>query len=50
MLRVATDDDWWRQLRQGAEAVARPFTWERCADETLAAYRRVLEVRLPRAA
>ncbi len=43
MFRVATDDDWWRQLRRGAEEAARPFTWERCAAETRAAYERVLE-------
>ena len=42
MLRVCTDDDWWRSLREGAEEVAKPFTWERCANETLAAYRRAL--------
>jgi alpha-1,3-rhamnosyl/mannosyltransferase len=39
LLRVATDDDWWRELRRGAEAVARPFTWDRCAADTLAVYR-----------
>jgi alpha-1,3-rhamnosyl/mannosyltransferase len=41
LLRVATDDDWWAQLRRGAAAAARPFTWERCAAETLAVYRHV---------
>jgi len=39
MARVVEDDDWWRTLRQGTEAVARPFTWERCAADTLAVYR-----------
>jgi alpha-1,3-rhamnosyl/mannosyltransferase len=39
--RVATDDDWWRSLRQGATEVARPFTWERCADQTRRAYEAV---------
>jgi alpha-1,3-rhamnosyl/mannosyltransferase len=39
MARVAEDDDWWHWLRQGAEEAARPFTWERCAAETLAVYR-----------
>jgi alpha-1,3-rhamnosyl/mannosyltransferase len=39
--RVVTDDDWWRSLRQGAEAKARPFTWERCAAETLQVYRQL---------
>jgi alpha-1,3-rhamnosyl/mannosyltransferase len=41
LLRVCTDDDWWRWLRTGAEEAARPYTWERCAAETLAVYRRV---------
>jgi glycosyltransferase involved in cell wall biosynthesis len=39
LLRVTCDDDWWHQLRLGGEDVARPFTWERCAAETLALYR-----------
>jgi alpha-1,3-rhamnosyl/mannosyltransferase len=39
LLRVATDDDWWEGLRRGVEAVARPFTWDRCAADTLAVYR-----------
>lgn len=39
LLRVTTDDDWWRSLRRGALAVARPYTWERCAAGTLAVYR-----------
>ena len=42
MLRICTDDDWLKILKAGAEDVARPFTWERCADETLAAYRKAL--------
>jgi alpha-1,3-rhamnosyl/mannosyltransferase len=42
IIRVCTDDDWWRSLRQGAEEVVRPFTWQRCAQGTLAAYRRAL--------
>jgi alpha-1,3-rhamnosyl/mannosyltransferase len=37
--RVVDDDDWWHSLRQGVTAVARPFTWERCAAETLNVYR-----------
>src|SRR5207244_7898215 len=40
--RVLTDDDWWQGLRAGATAVASPFTWQRCAVDTLAAYRRAL--------
>jgi glycosyltransferase involved in cell wall biosynthesis len=39
LVRVLTDDDWWRSLRQGVTEFARPFTWERCAAETLALYR-----------
>jgi alpha-1,3-rhamnosyl/mannosyltransferase len=42
LLRVCTDDDWWRWLRAGAVQEARPYTWERCAVETLAVYRAVL--------
>src|SRR5207244_490938 len=42
LLRVCTDDDWWRALRRGAVAAARPFTWERCAADTLAVYGQVL--------
>jgi alpha-1,3-rhamnosyl/mannosyltransferase len=42
LVRVCTDDDWWKSLREGAEEAARPFTWERCAADTLAAYRRAL--------
>jgi alpha-1,3-rhamnosyl/mannosyltransferase len=40
--RVCEDDDWWRSLRRGAVEAARPFTWEQCAADTLAGYRRVL--------
>ena len=39
--RVLTDDDWWLGLRQGAVDVARPFTWERCAAQTLQIYRQL---------
>jgi alpha-1,3-rhamnosyl/mannosyltransferase len=41
LLRVCTDDDWWRSLRVGAVEKARPYTWERCAAETLRVYRAV---------
>jgi len=41
MHRVVTDDDWWRSLRQGAQEAAQPFTWEQCAADTLAVYRRL---------
>jgi glycosyltransferase involved in cell wall biosynthesis len=39
LLRVGEDDDWWRELRRGAEAFARPYTWEQCAADTLRVYR-----------
>lgn len=41
MTRVIVDDDWCQSLRRGAEEVARPFTWERCAAATWDVYRRV---------
>jgi glycosyltransferase involved in cell wall biosynthesis len=37
--RVVEDDDWQQALRHGVEDVARPFTWEACAADTLRAYR-----------
>ena len=42
LLRITTDDDWWKELRRGAEETARAFTWEHCAADTLAVYARVL--------
>jgi alpha-1,3-rhamnosyl/mannosyltransferase len=39
LARVITDEDWRQSLRRGAEAVARPYTWERCAADTLRVYR-----------
>jgi alpha-1,3-rhamnosyl/mannosyltransferase len=54
LMRVTTDEDWWKELRQGTEEVAKPFTWERCAADTLAVYARVLKggegLPLPKAA
>jgi glycosyltransferase involved in cell wall biosynthesis len=41
MQRVVEEDDWWRQLRQGAVAAAQPFTWEQCAADTLRVYRQL---------
>jgi alpha-1,3-rhamnosyl/mannosyltransferase len=41
MERVLTDDDWCQALREGATTVARPYTWEQCAADTIRAYRRV---------
>jgi alpha-1,3-rhamnosyl/mannosyltransferase len=39
--RVCADDDWWQELRTGATEAARPYTWERCAADTLRVYRAV---------
>jgi glycosyltransferase involved in cell wall biosynthesis len=41
LLRVVRDDEWWHSLRRGVEEVARPFTWDRCAADTLRVYRAV---------
>jgi alpha-1,3-rhamnosyl/mannosyltransferase len=41
LVRVLTDDDWWQELRCGGVEWARPFTWERCADQTLDVYRQL---------
>ena len=40
--RVLVDEDWWQVLRLGVTAVARPYTWERCAAETAQVYRSVV--------
>jgi alpha-1,3-rhamnosyl/mannosyltransferase len=50
IIRVVRDNDWWRSLRKGARQRAWPFTWERCAEETLAVYRSACGTRLPLAA
>jgi O-antigen biosynthesis alpha-1,3-rhamnosyltransferase len=39
MARLIADDEWRAELRRGAVATAAPFTWDRCAAETLALYR-----------
>jgi glycosyltransferase involved in cell wall biosynthesis len=39
LYRVITDDDWRDQLRRDVAAFARPFTWQRCAEDTLRVYR-----------
>jgi alpha-1,3-rhamnosyl/mannosyltransferase len=39
IVRVIEDDDWRHSLRAGAQDVARPYTWGRCARETLNVYR-----------
>jgi len=40
--RVLTEEGWHQQLRSGAVEAARPFTWERCAADTLRAYHTTL--------
>jgi alpha-1,3-rhamnosyl/mannosyltransferase len=41
LLRVLTDRDWWRLLRDGGPEVAQRYRWESCAEQTLAVYRRL---------
>ncbi|MFL5242690.1 MAG: glycosyltransferase family 4 protein [Gemmataceae bacterium] len=42
LIRIIEDDDWRQSLRKGAVEVASPYTWERCAAETLQVYRLVI--------
>ncbi len=49
LLRVVTDEDWWQHLRAGAVHKASAFTWQRCAEETHAVYRKVLQAQEARA-
>jgi glycosyltransferase involved in cell wall biosynthesis len=44
LMRLLRDDDWRESLRRGATAVARPYTWDRCAAETYRVYRRLCGV------
>lgn len=39
MMRIIEDDDWWQAHRAGTRELARPFTWDRCAAQTLQVYR-----------
>jgi alpha-1,3-rhamnosyl/mannosyltransferase len=39
LCRVLEDDDWWTALRRDVTAVARPYTWDQCAADTLRVYR-----------
>ncbi len=41
-MRCACDDGWLNDLRRGAVEAARPFTWDRCAEQTLEGYRKAL--------
>jgi alpha-1,3-rhamnosyl/mannosyltransferase len=43
MERMVSDDHWWQRHRETAIDVAAPFTWERCARETMAVYRSMAE-------
>jgi glycosyltransferase involved in cell wall biosynthesis len=47
LTRVVQDADWWQSLRTGAEDVARPFTWDACAADTLRVYRQLTTSPLP---
>lgn len=42
MERVLTDELWWESLRGGVEERAKHFTWQRCAETTLAVYRQLI--------
>jgi alpha-1,3-rhamnosyl/mannosyltransferase len=42
MRRIIEEDDWHAHLCEGGPAVAAGFTWQACARDTMAAYRRVL--------
>jgi alpha-1,3-rhamnosyl/mannosyltransferase len=41
LMRVIADEDWRQSLCRGVEAVARPYSWERCAADTLQVYRKL---------
>jgi alpha-1,3-rhamnosyl/mannosyltransferase len=43
MERMVSDDHWWRRHRESGVVFAEPFTWERCAQETMAVYRAAAE-------
>jgi alpha-1,3-rhamnosyl/mannosyltransferase len=42
MRRVIVDDDWHAALRSGVTDLAREFSWQRCARQTLQVYRSVV--------
>jgi alpha-1,3-rhamnosyl/mannosyltransferase len=48
MNRVLVDDDWWQSLRRGVTEVAKTYTWDRCAAETLRVYRMLCGVEADR--
>jgi alpha-1,3-rhamnosyl/mannosyltransferase len=47
MAKVVQDSDWRQLLLKDAQGVAKPFTWQRCAAETLQVYRNVLDFESP---
>lgn len=49
LTRILQDDDWWLSLKAGTEQVARSYTWDRCAAETLQVYRSVCGIASPSA-
>jgi len=42
LLQALREDDWLESLRRGAEERARPYAWERCAEQTWQVYRSVM--------
>jgi glycosyltransferase involved in cell wall biosynthesis len=44
MLRAILEPDWLEELKQGATERAQLFTWDKCAEETIAAYRKTLGI------
>ena len=41
MQGVVENEDWWHEIRRGAVEAAKPYTWERCAADTLHVYRQL---------
>jgi glycosyltransferase involved in cell wall biosynthesis len=50
LLRAGNDDDWWQSLRENVTDIARPYTWEQCATDTLQVYRQLCQPQQPQAA
>jgi alpha-1,3-rhamnosyl/mannosyltransferase len=50
MMQVLQDEDWCMSLRKGVRALARQFSWNRCAADTLAVYQSIAGVRVERSA
>jgi len=43
LTRVLQENEWWQNLKQDVSQVAEPYTWDRCAADTLAVYRQVVQ-------